>query len=117
MSTEENKALYRRWIQAGKEKALDQIDELFAPDFVDHFTPPGAPTGREWVRQMVKETSPDVQTTIEDMIAEGDQVWARVVVRNNNTPNTPQGNLYLADMVRIADGKIAEHWGIIQPLP
>ncbi len=115
MSLDENKALYRRWIdEVGNTRAWDRIDEFIASDFIDHAAAPGTPAGPVGVRQTVEATgaSPATHVTIEDLIAEGDQVWARIVVRG-----LPHGNLQAVDMVRIANGKLVEHWLVAQPLP
>ena len=49
MTVEQNKALYRRFIQeAFNEGRLDRLDELLAPDYVFRDAPPGmAPSGRK----------------------------------------------------------------------
>ena len=48
MSTEQNKATYRRWLRDLWEAAdLSVVDEIFTPDFVDHTPLPGLPPGRE----------------------------------------------------------------------
>ena len=49
MSSEEenNKALVRRFIEAQAKGDLDTLDELLAPDFVDHSSFPGQEPSRE----------------------------------------------------------------------
>ena len=61
---------------------------------------------------------PDYQTIIDDLVAEGDKVVARITMSGTNTGNfmgiPPTGKhvsftgIYIA---RIANGKIVEHWG------
>ena len=61
---------------------------------------------------------PDYQTVIDDLVAEGDKVAARITMSGTNTGNfmgiPPTGEhvsftgIYIA---RIANGKIVEHWG------
>ena len=41
MSTEENKAVFRRWARAWEQGDFAAIDELVAPDYVSHL--PGRP--------------------------------------------------------------------------
>jgi predicted ester cyclase len=60
----------------------------------------------------------NLETTIEDLIAEGDKVVARVRMKGTHTGDfwgvPPTGrwvNLTAIYIVRIADGKIVEHWG------
>ena len=125
MSTEQNKAVFRRLV----EEILNQgnvslFDELVAPDFIEHEElPPGIPEGREGSIMMftqLRSAFPDFNAEIEDLIAEGD----RVVVRMNWT-GTHQGDfmgipatgnsfsIEVIDIVRIEDGKFAEHWGVM----
>ena len=78
MSVEKNKAVIRRlndafWNQ-GKAEVLD---EVFAPDFVTHNPFPGQPPGREGQKQVVTQVRaafPDIQATVEDVVAAGDKV-------------------------------------------
>jgi len=83
---------------------------------------PGFPSGLEGIKQLHRLTVdawPDMHVEIEDLIAEGDRVAARVTVSATpqkeafGVPPTGKsfkvGGMYL---VRIAGGKIAEHWSI-----
>ncbi len=118
MSTEQNKAVARRWYEEGSNKQnVAVIDELFTAGFVTHN--PVIPGGnREGFKQFVASADLlDLRTTVEDMIAEGDKVVARFVVQG-----TPQGDfmgipatgksftMTAIDILRFEDGKIAEHW-------
>jgi ketosteroid isomerase-like protein len=47
MSEERNKALVRRFLQAHAKGDLDTVEEMLAPDFVDHNLIPGQQPGRE----------------------------------------------------------------------
>jgi ketosteroid isomerase-like protein len=47
MSAENNKALVRRFLKAHAKGDLDTLDEMLAPDFVDHNLLPGEEPGRE----------------------------------------------------------------------
>src|SRR5215203_6276060 len=57
MSSEEkkNKALVRRFVEAQAEKDLAALEEMLAPDFVDHSVLPGQGTTREDYLQDVAE--------------------------------------------------------------
>jgi len=54
---EENKALVRRFVEAQANADLDTLDELLAPDFVDHSLEPGQEPGREGYLRGVAEES------------------------------------------------------------
>src|SRR5919198_26922 len=74
MSTEENKALVRRFYEAIDKGDLDAMDELVAEDYVDHSPPPFPfPPGRAGLKEAFKlfwEATPG-QHVIEDQIAAG----------------------------------------------
>ena len=89
MSTEENKALVRREYEQGvNPKNFSVRDEVLASNFVAHF-PGHAPIhGIEAFRQFTSAfftAFPDLKTTIEDLIAEGDKVAVRQTWRGTHT--------------------------------
>ena len=121
MSIEENKALNQRFSAGlfGKGN-LAIIDELLAPDFVLHASPPGiAPTRegyKQWI-EMVLKAFPDIEMKEEDCIAEGDKVVIRVI--NSYThqgeymgiPATGKRVTISAIIImRMQDGKITDMW-------
>jgi predicted ester cyclase len=68
-------------------KNLAAIDDFVDPNVVDHSAPPGLPGGVEGARQfagMFLTAFPDLHFTVEDMIAEGDKVVARVTLRGTH---------------------------------
>ncbi len=121
MSAEENKAIARRGYEAINQKNLDALDEVVASDMTDHDPAPGQAPGLEGVKQYFSSLHaafPDVQMDVEDMIAEGDKVVARVSVSGTHRGEfmgiAPTGNRVTIagiDILRVADGKIVEHWG------
>jgi steroid delta-isomerase-like uncharacterized protein len=84
MSNEErNKASFRQmYAELFNQEKLSLAEELFAADFIDHEIPPGMPNrGPESVRQLVimfHNAFPDVSFHVEELIAEGETVAARV---------------------------------------
>ena len=121
MSTEDNKALVRRWF-AETDRGNDRIvDELCAPDYVDHSPPlPGMGSGSEAVRRAnaaLGAAFPDTVHIIEDQIAEGDKVVTRLRGRATFTgeilgipPNGKVVEITGISIHRIAGGKLVEHW-------
>src|SRR5260370_22038287 len=90
MSTEDNKAFVRRFIEEGWNQGnVAVFDELFAPNFIFH--EPAFPQvrtredGKRWLIQS-RSAFPDLHLTVDDMIAEGDQVAGRGPLRV--TPTT-----------------------------
>ena len=121
MTAEENKAILRRaYEEAFNQKNLDALDEIFASDIIDHNPSPGQPPGLEGAKQVfssINTAFPDLHVNIEDMVAEGDKVVARVTMSGTHQGEfmgiDPTGNRVTItgmDLVRIAEGKIVEHW-------
>ena len=120
MSTEDNKALFRRWCEVISQNRLDRVEEIIAPDEVDHARPPGIPSGLEGVKQLftlLHTAFPDLQIDIEDLIAEGDKVVGRVTARGTHqgefmgiAPTGKSVSFNAIDVVRIAGGQIVERW-------
>jgi predicted SnoaL-like aldol condensation-catalyzing enzyme len=110
MSIEQNKAVVRRFIETtlnNLDAAL--VDELFAPDYVNHLLP----GGREGFKQfmtMMRTAMPGltINQTVDHLIAEGDYVVARSNLRYSNAGKEATGS-YLSEY-RLANGKIVEDW-------
>jgi len=67
-------------------KNVNIVYETIADDFLDHDGPGGRPIDRDGDREMMRvmhERFPDLQVTIEDMIAEGDKVVCRNLWRRD----------------------------------
>ena len=82
--SEENKAVVRRWLEDGMNgRDLAIIDECFAPDYANH-SPRLGVVGREYTARETAEFFigfPDWQTTIDDVVAEGEKVVVRRTVQ------------------------------------
>jgi predicted ester cyclase len=80
MSTDENKALYRRFIEEViNGHNLDRLEAFLRPDIIEHT--PGMSSGLAGARQFTVAyftAFPDLQLAIDDLIAEGDKVVARL---------------------------------------
>ncbi len=123
MSTEENKALIRRFYEeVFNKRNLAALAEFYASDHIDHTLPPGLPVGPEGTRQAIAVMLaglPDLYITIEDMIAEGDKVVTRFTTHGTQQgtlgsipPTGKQVAVSTIEITRIADGKIVEDWGL-----
>lgn len=82
MPTEDNKTLVRREFEEmlNQEGNLDAAEEIYAPNYVGHAPPFGDIPGIEGAKQSAvtyRQAFPDLQTTIEDMVAEGDKIVVR----------------------------------------
>jgi steroid delta-isomerase-like uncharacterized protein len=121
MSTEDNKALVRRWFEETDRGNDGIIDQLCAPDYVDHSPPlPSMGSGSAAVRQAnaaLRVAFADTVHTVEDQIAEGDKVVTRLTAygtHQRDLPGIPATGRQLTmtgtAIHRIENGKIAEKW-------
>ncbi|WP_244184569.1 ester cyclase [Streptomyces cellostaticus] len=98
------------------------VDEIYREDMVDHQPLPGAPEGRPGVKYTIaglRAGFPDLHVTIEDMSAHGDYVVIHNTWRGTHLGEilgmAPTGRSIESRGVvvwRLADGLIAERWGI-----
>lgn len=122
MSTtaEENKRIARRIIEEIVDEGnLDAVDELYTEDAVEH-TPVGDFSGRGEIKESFEtslEAFPDYTMTVEDVIAEGDTVAARLTVRGTHDgefwgiePTGEEVEYQTTAFLRLEDGKVAEWW-------
>ncbi|TMF09451.1 MAG: ester cyclase [Chloroflexi bacterium] len=128
MSTEQNKAISQRIpLEAFNQGRLDVIDEIVAPDIKEHGDlPPGIPAGREGLKAIasaMRKGFPDLKYSIDLQIAEGDYVagYARVSGTHKGEifgmPATGKHAEWAeTHIVKIIDGKVTEHWGVIDQL-
>lgn len=121
MSNAENKKIVRRYQEIYNSNDLEALGEVVSEDLLTPKIMPGIPSGMEGAKaahRIMLAGFPDYQTVIDDLVAEGDKVVARITMSGTNTGNfmglTPTGKhvsftgIYIA---RIANGKIVEHWG------
>ena len=119
MSTEENKAIIRRFIIAVEKHDLDAVwgnfDQQCRFSVLTRFgIDPTFENYRRFIASFL-EALPDVHHTIEAMVAEGEKVWVSYTIRGThegllrNVPATHKQISYsLIAMYRVANGKIVE---------
>lgn len=114
-----NKTLVRRYIdEVLSANRMEKLDEMLGPDFSDS-TPGalGSETGPNIIREAqgrIRALFPTVQYQIEDLVAEGDKVFARYTVQaaTKEEEGVPSQKVEITGMTlfRIADGRIREVW-------
>jgi predicted SnoaL-like aldol condensation-catalyzing enzyme len=110
MSTEQNKAVVRRFVeQVLNTGDTTLVDELLAPDYANHI----APGGREGFKQfiaMMRSAYPDLKWNfdIKRMLAEGDDVMMRATAHYSNAGKEATGEGW--GEYRVVNGKIVEDW-------
>ena len=98
MSTEQNKNIVRRYQEIYNRNELDSLREVLAKDVLTPKIMPGLKSGLEGAKQVHAITligMPDWHTAIEELIAEGDKVVARITMTGTHT-----GDLYCVDRSR-----------------
>src|SRR5215211_1159171 len=121
MSAERNKALVRRFLEAHANGDLDTVDEMLAPDFVDHNLIPGQRPGREGYLRALTEFHAAYSHTryvIEKQLAEGEEVVTTFAVSSTHDRGewmglVPTGKEFKALQILIhrkVAGRIAEEW-------
>jgi steroid delta-isomerase-like uncharacterized protein len=125
MSAEENRRLIRHFFEGVNARDMTTF-EIFARDAIHHNPFPGTQPGREGNKQgmmLLFAAFPDWQTTIEDLIAEGDKVVVRMTQRG--THQGPFFGLAATDkqvtvagiaIFRLRNGQIVEEWLITDQL-
>ncbi|NUP07394.1 MAG: ester cyclase [Polyangiaceae bacterium] len=121
-------AVVRRYFDevwsAGK---LEALDELLAPDYVNHTpstpNPPPGPGGLKPIVAAFREAFPDLHFTIEDAFVDGDRVAVRVTMEGTHdgtlfgiAPTHKRVRVGQINIERFRDGKIVEHWRVTDEL-
>ena len=118
---EQNKAIVRRLLEEVINKGNHELAEsLIANDFVDHNPLPGLPPTKKGFKQsfiIFREAFPDLEYTIEDIIAEDDIVAVRWTASGTNTgelmrmpPSNQQVRVSGIDIFRVVDEQLIELW-------
>jgi len=121
MSEEQNIATFRRVIEEGFNKGnVDALDDCFTLGYVEHQfdLPPTLEEFKGSIRHL-RNTFGDFSLTIEDIIAGGNMVWARMTGRGINSqpfmgrpPTGKPFTMTVVDICRFENGKIVDHWGV-----
>jgi predicted SnoaL-like aldol condensation-catalyzing enzyme len=101
------------------DKALNQKDfdaaaKYFGPHYIQHN--PGAPDGIEGFKAFIamrKEKFPNAKSDIKRAFAEGDFVILHV----HSVREPGERGVAIVDIFRLENGKVVEHWDVVQPIP
>jgi steroid delta-isomerase-like uncharacterized protein len=101
---------------------LELVDDLLAPDFVEHQQLPGLEPTREGVRRFFalwREAFPDSRSQIDLLTVDGDVVslygWWSGTHEGDFLGIPATGRSFRApsaDFIRFRDGLAVEHWGV-----
>lgn len=124
MSTEENMALARRFMEARVKGDVDALEEILPPDFISHTKLlPEEEQDREgviWAAAQVAGAISNASVVVEDQVAANDKVVTRFTVHSTHDRGeimglAPSGREMTNRVIlihRISESKIAEEWGI-----
>jgi predicted ester cyclase len=116
-----NTEVFQRIIEEGFNRGnFDACDVCIAPTVVEHQD--GMPPTLAGFKQHVgalRTAFPDLTLTIDEVIAHGDKVWARMTARGTHRGPfmglPPTGKPFVAgviDVCRFEGGRLVEHWGV-----
>jgi predicted SnoaL-like aldol condensation-catalyzing enzyme len=109
---EANKALVREFFQrVFINHEVDSGLELLADNYIQHNQM--VPGGKEPMREAFKKGLSSVSTEIKQIIADGD----RVAVQHHFKFDPASLGAHVIDIFRIENGKLAEHWDVMSPIP
>ncbi len=114
MTSDSNKALVQRYFEMWNTGDTAIADEVLALDYVDQAHPEIVDiAGIKDSVLKVRAAFPGFQISIDFMLAEGDKVALRNILRR-----TQQGQEVLSNglvIFRVADGRLAEQWSAYEP--
>lgn len=122
---EKNKEIVLRFnmefIQDGN---MDTFNELVSSDFNIQTLPPGMPGGPDGIlyffNKFIKTSFQHLKVEIHDIVAEDDKVITRktfYAIHTNTFLEVPATNrrvmMEVMDITRVEDGKLVEHWNVL----
>jgi len=126
MGTDLKTKLERIPLEILNQGKYELIDEIYAPDFVEHYAQPGVPPTREGFKQFAmayRSAFPDLRYTVEDAIEAGDKIVHRLSASGTmkgdflGMPATGKHATWTEIHIgRVADGRLVEHWGLVDQL-
>jgi predicted ester cyclase len=122
--TKQNKDVIKRYVDTWNRGDMVGLVKFWSSDIVHH-TRAGS-HGYEFTRKIVEEFTknfPSMRFQIDDIVAEGDRVVTRMTWRAKHTisylgsiPDNKEISCTVVGIARLANGLIAEHWGVTDEL-
>ena len=108
------KAVIEFYDKALNQKDFEAASKYFGPRYIQHN--PGAPDGIEGFKALIaqrKEKFANAKSEIKRAFAEGDYVILHV----HGVREPGERGVAIVDIFRLENGKIVEHWDVVQPIP
>jgi len=114
--TEQNKKIAVAFLtMIFNDHKVEEAFKLYAvPEYKQHnpFAASGAEAAIKFFVPYLKQ-NPEVRTEIKRVIAEGDLV----AIHNNPKSNAQDRGRAVVDIFRVVNGKVVEHWDVVQDIP
>ena len=112
---EDNKRVVMEFFDiALNQKNFEAASKLLGPRYIQHN--PRAADGPEGLKAFLayqRDKFPDAHSDIKRIFADGDYV----IVHQHRIPTPGSRGLAIVDIYKLEDGKIVEHWDVIQEVP
>jgi predicted SnoaL-like aldol condensation-catalyzing enzyme len=108
------KAVLDFYDKALNQKDFDAASKYLGLRYIQHN--PGAPDGIEGLKAFIalrKEKFPNAKSEIKRAFADGDYVILHV----HGVREPGERGVAIVDIFRLENGKIVEHWDVVQPIP
>jgi steroid delta-isomerase-like uncharacterized protein len=125
---QDGETLARRYFEeVWNQGKVDVLDELLAPDYINHTPstghPPAGPAGLKPIVLAIRRAFPDLHFTIDDVIVTGSAVAIRTTMTGTHEgdlfgvpPTRRKIKVMQLQIERIKNGRIAEHWRVTDEL-
>ena len=121
--SEQNKAVFEKFMSALNAKDMASMESLLADDFMDNDAMPGMAPGKVGMIGMYVNAFPNLNIVVDHWVAEGDLVAGVMTTEGTQTGEfmgmPASGKAFSVremHMVRVANGKMVEHWGLANEL-
>jgi steroid delta-isomerase-like uncharacterized protein len=122
VTSEANKLTMHRFVEFINTASEKLAEELISPNAIFHVPgrpePMRGPAGYLAIIEMMRGGFPDIQWTLEEMVAEGDKVAARFIMRGTHQgtffgvpPSGKKIAVQAMNFYRLSDGKFVEERG------
>jgi steroid delta-isomerase-like uncharacterized protein len=122
VTSEANKLTMHRFVEFINTASQKLAEELISPNAIFHVPgrpePMRGPAGYLAIIEMMRGGFPDIQWTLEEMVAEGDKVAARFIMRGTHQgtffgvpPSGKKIAVQAMNFYRLSDGKFVEERG------
>ena len=112
--TEENRTWFERFVQQMyvEKDVAGAFDTYASADYVQHN--PGLPDGAQPARDALsgKFSDPDFHTDVKRILVDGEYGVVHLHAWTTGEPGSA-----VVDVYRLLDGKVVEHWDVLQPVP